>query len=278
MHAIEKKMQKSATSKIINPSLGIVILSCDKFMDLWDPVVNEFFYHWSDCPFPVYLISNEKKCEDPRVSMINTGKDIDWSTSVSKGLENFSHSHILFWMDDAFLSNKIDTKRIENIFQYHLENNLNFMRLRSDPKPARKIDNQYRELAKDGAYRVSIFATMWRLEVFQKILVKGESAWEFELNGTLRSRDFDKFYSVNSDCFPHIHGVERGVWIRNAATYLRKRGYEIDSSYRPVMSKLESFFRNYRVLKTWILHLLPEKLRAPALSSIQRIYKILRLR
>ena len=56
------------------------------------------------------ILSPMKKNARPRVSMINTGKDIDWSTSVSKGLENFSHSHILFWMDDAFLSNKIDTK------------------------------------------------------------------------------------------------------------------------------------------------------------------------
>lgn len=247
-------------------------------MDLWSPVVNEFFHYWSDCPFPVYLLSNEKKCEDSRVKMINTGKDIDWSTSVSKGLENFPHSHILFWMDDAFLSKKIDTKRIENIFKYHLEKDLNFIRLRSDPKPTLKIDNQYSELAKNAAYRVSIFASMWSLEVFKKILLKGESAWEFELHGTLRSRDFERFYSVNSDCFPHIHGVERGIWIRNAAIYLKKKGYEIDSSYRPVMSRLESLIFNYRVFKTWIFHLLPEKWRAPVLSNIQLVYKIFRLR
>lgn len=278
MRAIEKKMQKSATSRKSNASLGIVILSCDKYMDLWTPVINEFFNHWSDCPFPVYLLSNEKKYEDSRVTMINVGKDIDWSTSVSRGLEHFAHSHVLFWMDDAFLSNKVDTKRIERIFQYHLDNDLNYIRLRSDPKPARKIDNQYGELAAEGAYRVSVFATMWSLEVFQNILVKGESAWEFELRGSLRSRDFDKFYSVNYDCFPHIHGVERGVWIRTAALHLREKGYEINFCYRPVMSRLASFIRNYRVFKTWILHLLPEKYRAPVLSSIQRIYKVLRLR
>ena len=182
-------------------------------------------------------------------------------------------------MENSFLiSKKIDSQRIENIFQYHIDNDLNFIRLGSNPKPARKINNQYGELSANGEYRVSIFATMWRLEVFRKILVKGESAWEFELHGTRRSKDFDKFYSVNSDCFPHIHGVERGVWIRKAALYLAKKGYKIDSSYRPVMSRLESIIHNYRGFKTWILHLLPEKWRAPVLSNIQWVYKIFRLR
>src|SRR5207237_8024820 len=44
--------------KAFASSVAIVVSSCDAFFDAWRPFVFFFQKHWSDCPFPVYLIVN----------------------------------------------------------------------------------------------------------------------------------------------------------------------------------------------------------------------------
>ena len=39
-------------------SVAIVVSSCDAFFDAWRPFAFFFRKHWSDCPFPVFLIVN----------------------------------------------------------------------------------------------------------------------------------------------------------------------------------------------------------------------------
>ena len=34
---------------------AILILSCDKFSDLWKPFFDLFWKYWPDCPYNVYL-------------------------------------------------------------------------------------------------------------------------------------------------------------------------------------------------------------------------------
>ncbi len=39
-------------------SVAMVVSSCDAFFDAWRPFAFFFRKHWSDCPFPVFLIVN----------------------------------------------------------------------------------------------------------------------------------------------------------------------------------------------------------------------------
>ena len=60
----------------------ILVVSCDKYKDLWIPFFHCFFKYWSDCPYPVFLASNDLEYSDPRVKTILIGPDKDYSSNL----------------------------------------------------------------------------------------------------------------------------------------------------------------------------------------------------
>lgn len=261
-----------------SPTLAIVIASCDKYSDLWVPLFGEFFKHWPDCPYPIYLISNYKSYPDKRVTALLAGEDLDWSSTIATALDQIDHSHLLFWIDDAFLAKQVDTDKVHNSWSRMLELNANFLRLRANPRPEQVIDSEIGTLASDAAYRVSLFATLWKMTALRKVLRAGESAWAFELQGTERSRTLNGFYTVLNDVFRYLHGVERGVWIRPTAKALERSGYQLDYQYRRCMDRLENLGLSYRLFKSWILHRIPERHRTSALQFARNCYQHLGMR
>ena len=259
-------------------SLAIVVASCDKYSDLWEPLFGEFFNYWPDCPYPIYLVANHKQFSDPRVTTLLAGDDVDWSSTIATALTQIRHSHVLFWIDDAFLADKVQTAYVESIFGQVKELDANFWRLRPNPLPNERVDEQTGVLAPEAAYRVSLFATIWKMSALSEILRPGESAWSFELKGTERSRKLNRFYTVLDEVFSYLHGVERGVWIRPAARGLERRGYKLDFQYRRCMTRIENLALTYRLFKSWVLHQIPEQYRSSTLRIVQKCYKFLGLR
>ncbi|MRI34329.1 hypothetical protein EOPP23_15170 [Endozoicomonas sp. OPT23] len=265
-------------STIQESSLAIVVASCDKYSDLWQPMFEEFFKHWPDCPFPLYLVANHQTYNDDRVTTLCAGDDLDWSTTVARALQGLNHSHILFWIDDAFLSEDVDTGRVQELCNFAFDQKTNFLRLRPNPKPGKWLNRDIGILNSNAAYRVSLFATIWKIDALNSILKHGESAWQFEVNGTERSRKMDGFYTTGNDVFKYLHGVERGVWILPAARILQKKGYAIDFEYRRIMTEWENMLLKYRLFKSWVLHQIPEKYREETLRRVQRFYRWIGLR
>src|SRR5689334_22178846 len=67
--------------------LTIVISSCDKYQEFWLPFFTFLFKNWPSLKsenkhIPILLITNEKNYPDPRVTVIQTGKDKSWSLNM----------------------------------------------------------------------------------------------------------------------------------------------------------------------------------------------------
>jgi hypothetical protein len=223
--------------------LGIIVLSCDKYSDLWEPFFDLFFLHWPDCPYDVYLASNKLKYNDPRVNSLLSGEDTDWSSGVRRCIQQIDHSYIMLFLDDAFLTSKINTAKIQKLAQMAINEKADYLRLRPCPEP----DIPYNELigiiSKDSPYRTSIFASIWPKETFLDLLVNGESAWAFEIKGSMRSSKYDRFYSTWDDFFSYIHVVENGRYIRHSAKLLKTMGVRLN--YNKI--KLISWWDDYIV-------------------------------
>ncbi|MCC2624734.1 MAG: hypothetical protein K0R14_607 [Burkholderiales bacterium] len=259
-------------------NLAIVVASCDKYSDLWETLFSLLFKYWPDCPYPVYLIANKKKFEHERVTTLLAGEDLSWSTTIIKALQDFPHSHLLFLLDDVFPIAKIETAEVERIYKWVIDHNTCFIRLRPKPKPKIWLSEGIGVLDKSAAYRVSLFATLWSTKTLNMILKDGESAWEFELLGTERSRQLDKFYCTKRSFIKYLHGVERGIWIRSTARKLENMGYKLDYSKRRLMSRVDSIWYTYRLFKSWVFSIIPENKRITILKYIQKFYKLVGLR
>jgi len=258
--------------------VAFVIASCDKYSDLWSSLFGQIFKYWPDIPYRIYLIANHKRYDDPRVTTLLAGDDLDWSSTVLKSINQLQEQYVLFWVDDAFLRNKVDTDRISSLVHWFIVGSYNFLRMRPNPKPKKWSHNAIGILVPEQAYRVSLFATLWNVDLLKRILLQGESAWQFEVNGSERSKNYDHFYCTRDEIFNYWHGVERGVWIRPTAKALERSGYHLDYQSRRCMSRSENIGLIYRSFKSWVLHLIPEQRRADALRCVRACYYRLGLR
>lgn len=86
--------------------LSILICSCDKYEDAWEPFFYFFKKFWEDCSFNIYLLTNFKRHNDEKVISLIIGEDIDWSTSFLKAIEKINTKYIVIFivifMEDYF--------------------------------------------------------------------------------------------------------------------------------------------------------------------------------
>ena len=67
--------------------IAVLVMSCDKYADLWKPYFDSFFHHWGQSSWPIYLAANELKFEDSRVISLLSGQDKDWTSSIRAVLQ-----------------------------------------------------------------------------------------------------------------------------------------------------------------------------------------------
>lgn len=231
--------------------IAIVILSCDKFSVTWRPCIDHFFEAWPDCPYPVYLLNNFKSSTDPRVKNLLIGQDDNWSDTLKKGLEKVSENRVFFIFDDTFILN-FKIHEINLIFKMAVENNLDSVSLRKKTFDRPIEGNQLIYLINAKTrYRNSLFLNLIRKDVLLKLLESGETAWQFEKKGNIRSEKYS-FYSVyQMDLVSYHHGILKGKWFPAIFNYLQDKGYtlgdnkfEVHSKFRVVIINLYVFFWN----------------------------------
>ncbi len=222
----------------VSPSCAVLVCSSDGYQDLWRPFFQLFWRHWPDCSYPVYLGSGLKKYDDSRVVTLHSF-DRNWTASFRQYLEQIQSEYVLVLLEDFFLNQPVNSASI----QAHLDSlhALNGSVLRLVPKPGPDIllpsHPGVGRLHRDAPYRVSLQAAFWNRMDVLALLRDGESAWEFEWNGTERSRVFPSlFLATEKAALGYEHVVERGEWFWSAARKYRRDLAGCDFESRPVMS------------------------------------------
>jgi hypothetical protein len=64
--------------------IPLLIVSCDKYADLWRPFFHVLRTRWPNCSFDLYLGNNYLTCEVPGVKMINIGEDHSWAAATER--------------------------------------------------------------------------------------------------------------------------------------------------------------------------------------------------
>jgi hypothetical protein len=246
--------------------LAIMILSCDRYEDLWSFFFESFFKYWPDCNFPLYLVSNTKTYSDYRVTTLLTGVDRDWSTTLKNALNLIDHEDVFFIFEDIFLKSRVDNQRFTQAYKWFRDKDASYLRLRPFPRPDFHIDDHYGVLDNKAMYRTSLFFAFWGRKSLISALRPGESPWEFEMLSVARCKDLSGFYVARDACFDFIHGVERGKWIPSTFKYLQQNGLNPDKKSRPQMNKYESFSYKLKMMKAIILRTLTGRQLAYLLS------------
>lgn len=229
-----------------NSQCTLVVSSCDKYSDLWLPFFNLLKANWPDCPYKILLITEEKVFDYKGVVSTQIGPGLDWSTLLSRSLEMVETPYVLFMLEDFFLRSVVDSKLLQKNLDNMNRTSIEMLRL--IPSKKKSIQGKsflnYTNISLDESYRVSTQGAFWKLEVLKNLVRPGESAWEFEINGTKRSslNQSSKFFSVNKAVLPYGHHVvERGKWFPWEARRYKRANIGCDFSRRGVMSWWEAF-------------------------------------
>jgi len=257
-----------------SPDICVVILSCDKYSDLWPLFFELFFRCWPDCPFSIYLFANRKIYSDTRVKTILSGEDPDWSTSVEVCLRQIEHRHVMLFFDDVMLDKPVESEKISRLVDFVNREDPAYLRFRRFPRPEQRLDQHFGRCVTDGLYRTSVFA-IWKREVLIELLCKGESAWMFELKSVSRALQFPDFFGVYEEYFSYIHGVEKGLWIRGAFNRLRRLGCQPDVTRRALMSDAQHRKYIQSNFKTFIFNRTPSKLKPTLIKLSSSIRKLI---
>jgi hypothetical protein len=199
-------------------TIPILVVSCDKYQDVWHPFFHCFFKNWSDCPYPVYLVSNTLKYPDDRVSPLLINPDMDYSSNLIKALSLIPEDWVIFWVEDRPPASPVDTDRLVKLIQLAQAKDAGYLKLIPCNPPAfvNKVE-EIGEIPKGSRYRISMTVALWKKETLLKILKAGETAWDIEKKGGIERANAisDRFFALSIETFAKpplldIHLISKG--------------------------------------------------------------------
>jgi hypothetical protein len=208
---------------------AFLVVSCDHYSDLWHPFFKTFHKYWEDCPYQLYLASNYKKYEDPKVNNISYGEDQPFSTNLINILKNIEEDNIILWFEDSFITKKVNTTIVRNLIDKAISLDLDHLKLIVDfPLYYGEKNQLFGAIPKGVKYRSAIGMALYKRSTLDELLIPGESAWE--LDKSTRADDLKlEFYSLNSKLrfnrpFTVINSVIKGKWMFTAPRFLKNEG------------------------------------------------------
>lgn len=229
----------------------ILVLSCDKYADLWKPFFMLFRKYWPKCPYPVVLGSNTKK--NRGVPTILSGPDRDWSTSLLKILSQITTPHVFIWLDDIFPISRVSTQRFKDSLRFMNLKNAKHIHVYPVPKPDH-VEGLFGIFDRGAPYRATALG-FWDRKYLMDLLLPGESPWKFEVMGSYRSCYDDGFYCHMQPLFNRLHVVEKGKIFRDAYDYLRRHNItvhrEVNQGGNYIISNFQSIYFNTIIKVPW---------------------------
>jgi len=253
--------------------LTVLVISCDRYSDLWSPFFSLFWKYWPDCPYPVYLGANEKVFSHPGVRMALAGPDISWADSARRMMEMMPSQHVLLLLEDFFIRRRIASQEVNSVLQALIELNGGYLRLKPFPKPDQNVPAfPSIGLIKRGApYRAALQAAIWKKDVFLRLLEQGETPWQMELRGSVRSGWLpEPFYSVWQPLIDYRAGVTLGKWTGAAIRQFRSENIALDFVTRPAMTFSEGMSREFSKVRSSLIRLFPWQWRRMVRDLIRR--------
>ena len=232
---------------------SVVVSSCDAFSDVWESFFKLFFKYWPDCPFSIYLISETKKYPDERIININIGEDKKWASNMKVALKEIDTPYIIYLQEDYLLESKVDTKKVLELLEIIKKEKAAYLKLYPSPAPHKNFKDyiDIGEINKGGKYSISLQAAIWNKNILENIIIDGESGWDMEFKGSIRSKDIkEPFLSVHEKTLDYFYttAIKKGVWFYDAVKLCEKEGIYIDPKSRPIETFGHCFIRRSGLL------------------------------
>jgi hypothetical protein len=231
---------------------AFVVISCDKYSDLWEGFEKSIDKFWPNCPFDKYIITNFKRINSKSIKTINIGEDETWSISLKKALDTLKdkYKYSIITLEDLFLIDSVNNESLYEILKYAIINDAKYLRLHRNMHKKNNSKQMYEHIKNNELYRFNCTYAFWNINFLCSLLNDNENAWEFEYNSPSRAKHEEKIYMVSEPIFKYSNTVIKGKWVPSEAELIKNLipDYQIS---REMMTTKESLKikRNEKLFK-----------------------------
>lgn len=213
----------------------IVVCSCDKDEDLFEPFHHCIEKYWKNHPTIVYATET---IQNPYYKTISKNYTLDkWTKRIRETLKEIPDNEILLMIDDIFIRKPVDTKRIEYA-RSNLKGNIacfNFEKVFNSNDKESNL-NWWKIRQKGSEYELSLMCGLWNKDKLIDILSEDSDPWSVEYKQNTKGYDYyinsgDYIIDWGYKTFKPV-GVVKGKWAREVVDFFKKEGIEIDYEKR----------------------------------------------
>lgn len=225
--------------------LTIIISSCDKYQECWTPCCTLLHRYWPGLKtthknVPVVLITNELDFTFPGIQTFKTGSDKSWTDNLMAVLAQVKTPYVLYLQEDYFLSRAVDEAGVRLYLDALKHPDIGYVQIsqgdffKDCPRHPVYKDAVIKKRFMD--FRTSLQAALWNKELLMHLLKPGESAWTFEIDGTIRSDGSEALFLSVQDHVPlaFANGCAAGFWTSSTLPFLAAEGLPVITTVLPV--------------------------------------------
>lgn len=246
----------------------IIVNSCDKYEDAWDPFFKLLKLQWPDCSKYEIILNTETKvynCDFLNVKTI-CGGNKTWSIRLKNVLKSIDSELVVFLLEDFFLKSPVNQKDFLEIVDYMLKENIGYIGLKYRPNRLLKDGSLPKEkfIERDNLsvnLRLPLISSMWNRKYFIKLLRNHESPWDFEQYAGTRSKRIKQkvldannnqgFYNAIFDYDIDMQygiGISKGKWLMpKTKEFLDSYGFKVN--YDALGVDNETYYKAIGVIK-----------------------------
>lgn len=235
--------------------VAFVVVSCDKYSDLWDPFFHCLRKFWPDCPYRVYLVTNHKHYGADDVTTVRVGDDRSYSDNLRVAVDQVAEPWMILWLEDVLFSKPVDTRRVQRIIAKAQAIPVGYLKLSPD-LPLSYDDDHGEEIGpipRGVRYRSAVGLSFYQASTLDQLLTPGASAWDLDTS-TISDELPQPFYALTRRTAKHPpfvwqHAVIKGRWCWPVIDFLAREGFSDLIGHRKKLG-----LRSLLYLKLFKLH------------------------
>ena len=243
---------------MLREKITMLILSCEKFSDLWEAHVRQLETYWPDREMDTYIITDEEHpVQFDRVKVVATGSGLEFSQRLDIALKQINTEYVFITLDDYFLRKPVSNEQIGGLVSMMDKEKLDYVRLFKRAKKANgEKMNGYkgiRWIMTEKRYSVNLYVGIWCREFMQKTIRDVRDPWRYEVSLARIATELNARCAVSLNReFVILDVVRKGKILNKANRYLKK--HNLYHGPRPVQSRWYEFKLGVR---TWGGRLMP---------------------
>lgn len=223
--------------------ITIIVSSCDKFKDAWEPFFVLLEKYWPNHPRKILLNSESVLYSGSFQgvkTVLNTHNE-SWSERIRNTVKQVDTEYVLFFLEDYFIWDYVKEDVFDSAVQImHNDKKTSaivFHGVSVDEKYNTRFDTDkvFAEQNNRLISRLHVVVSLFRKDYFLKLLCSNENPWRYERESYARSLALGKKvlaqnYGCSKPCFLYYLkprdniGINQGKWLKDTITMFEKNG------------------------------------------------------